>query len=57
MFHSLSVILAGWREKRDTVVIFVRGFATVLWCQTSQEHGSSFGIFRSAKRLDYQQQE
>ena len=39
-----------WREKRDTVVILERGFAKMLRIKTSQQHGSSFGIFQSAKR-------
>ena len=40
------------REKSDTVVILVRGFAKMLSCQ---KHGNSFCIFRSATRLSYQQ--
>jgi len=43
-----------WREKRDTVVILLRRFAKCC-VKINIDHGSSFGIFRSAKRLSYQQ--
>ena len=35
-----------WPKKRDTVLILLRGLQK--WCpvKESQEHGSSFGIFR-----------
>ena len=42
-----------WREKRDTVIILVRGFAKKFKCRcvkTSQQHGSSFGIFFISKK-------
>ena len=43
-----------WQEQRDTVIILLQGFANILsLLKTSQEHSSSFGIFRSAKRLTY----
>ena len=38
-----------WREKRDTVVILYEALQKCCHVKTSQENGSSFGLFRSAK--------
>lgn len=47
-----------WWEKRNTVVIFVRRLGKkCCYDKTNQEHGGSFDIFQSAKRLSYQQSE
>ena len=40
-----------WREKRHTVVIYYEGLQKCCRIKTGQEHGSSFGIFGTAKRL------
>lgn len=37
-----------WRENRDTVVILVRGFAKMLWCQNESRARLQFSICKMA---------
>jgi len=52
---STPKLASFWQEKHGMAIILVQGFAKRCLVKTSQEHGTSFGIFQSAKRCSYQQ--